>query len=315
MTHAMEPETPPARPRIPAYIIVFLAPACLLYTAFMVWPLADSIRLGFYTQDQAGQFSFAGLDNYRRLFFDPAWSDRLWGAIYNNLIFFLVHLLVQNPVALLLAALLCRPVLKLRAFYRTAIFVPVLLSQVIVGFIWQLILNPLWGVSQTVLGAIGLEALFKPWLGLEETALITLSLISVWQWVGLPMILFLAALLAVPDELADAARIDGAGEWRVFWSIKFPLILPTVGLVTILTYIGNFNAFDLVYVMQGIVGDPNFSTDLLGLLFYRTYFGFIMQQGNPTMAAAVASVTFVIILAGLVAYQLFWQSRTTYHEL
>lgn len=315
MTGAPEPMSPPARPKIPAHIVIFLAPAFLLYTIFMVWPLFDSIRLGFYTQDRAGQLEFVGLGNYERLFFEPAWSDRLWGALYNNVIFFIIHLLVQNPVALLLAALLCRPVLRLRGFYRTAIFVPVLLSQVIVGFIWQLILNPLWGVSQTVLGLIGLEGLFRPWLGLEGSALVTLSLISVWQWVGLPMILFLAALLAVPEDLVDAARIDGAGDWRIFWSIKFPLILPTVGLVTILTYIGNFNAFDLVYVMQGIVGDPNFSTDLLGLLFYRTYFGFIMQLGNPTMAAAVASVTFLIILAGLVVYQVFWQGRTTYHEL
>ncbi len=315
MTHTSEPTAPRAKRKIPAHLIVFLAPAFLLYTAFMVWPLLDSIRLGFYTQDAAGRLEFAGMSNYHRLFFEPVWADRFWGSLYNNGIFFLIHLLVQNPVALLLAALLSRPILRLRGFYRTVIFVPVLLSQVIVGFLWQLILNPLWGVSQTVLGLIGLEGLFKPWLGLEDTALITLSLISVWQWVGLPMILFLAALLAVPDDLVDAAKIDGAGDWRAFWTIKFPLILPTVGLVTILTYIGNFNAFDLVYVMQGVVGDPNFSTDLLGLLFYRTYFGFIMQPGNPTMAAAVASVTFLIILAGLVVYQLFWQSRTTYHEL
>lgn len=315
MNRASWPMRSLVRLRVPAHIVVFLAPAALLYTVFMVWPLVDSIRLGFYTQDSAGRLAFAAFANYERLFLEPDWSDRLWGALYNNVVFFVIHLLVQNPIALLLAALLCRPVLRLRGFYRTAIFVPVLLSQVIVGFIWQLILNPLWGVSQIVLGAIGLEGLFKPWLGLESSALITLSLISVWQWVGLPMILFLAALLAVPDDLVDAARIDGAGEWRAFWTIKFPLVLPTVGLVTILTYIGNFNAFDLVYVMQGIVGDPNFSTDLLGLLFYRTYFGFIMQLGNPTMAAAVASVTFLIILAGLVVYQVFWQSRTTYHEL
>ena len=301
--------------KISSHIVVFLAPAAILYTIFMVWPLFDSIRLGFYTQDAAGRLEFAALANYKRLFFDPTLADRLWGALYNNIVFFVIHLLVQNPVALLLAALLCRPVQRLRGFYRTAIFVPVLLSQVIVGFIWQLILNPLWGVSQTILGVIGLEGLFRPWLGLESSALITLSLISVWQWVGLPMILFLAALLAVPEELVDAARIDGAGEWRAFWTIKFPLILPTVGLVTILTYIGNFNSFDLVYVMQGVVGDPNFSTDLLGLLFYRTYFGFMMQLGNSTMAAAVASVTFLIILIGLLAYQVFWQNRATYHEL
>jgi len=215
-------------------------------------------------------------------------------------VFFAIHILVQNPVALILAALLSRQRLRLRATYRAIIFLPVLLSQVIVGFIWQLIVNPLWGVSQRLLGLIGLGSLYQPWLGLESTALITLSLISVWQWVGLPMILFYTAMLAVPDELIEAAKLDGAGETRIFLRIKLPLILPTVGLVTLLTFIGNFNAFDL---------------DLLGVLFYRTFFGQQLQLGSVTMGATVASVILGIILLGVSAYRLLWQRRVTAYEL
>lgn len=296
-------------------VLVFLAPAFCLYTAFMIWPLADSLRLSLYSEDAAGVRRFAGLANYETLFFDPLWSDRAWGALKNNALFFLVHFLVQNPVALTLAALLSRQRLRFRAAYRTIIFVPVLLSQVIVGFIWQLILNPLWGVSQTVLGALGLASLYQPWLGLESSALVTLALISVWQWVGLPMMLFYTALLGIPEDLVEAARIDGAGEVAIFLRVKLPLILPTVGLVTVLTFIGNFNAFDLVYVTQGILGGPNFSTDLMGVLFYRTFFGFQLQLGSVTMGATVASFMFLVVLLSVLAYRLLWQRRVTYYQL
>jgi raffinose/stachyose/melibiose transport system permease protein len=297
------------------FAVVFLAPAVLLYSVFTLWPLADTIRLSLFTENEAGRRSFAGLGNYVTLFTDPLWSDRVIGALRNNLLFFLVHMLVQNPVALLLAGLLSRQHLRLRATYRAIIFLPVLLSQVIVGFIWQLILNPLWGVSQTLLGLIGLEGLYQPWLGLESSALITLALISVWQWVGLPMILFYTAMLAVPEELSEAAKLDGAGEIRIFLRIKLPLIMPTIGLVAMLTFIGNFNAFDLVYVTQGLLGGPNYSTDLLGVLFYRTFFGQQLQLGSVTMGATVASLILGIILLGVCAYRLLWQRRVTSYEL
>ena len=294
---------------------VFLVPAVLLYSAIVVWPLLDSVRLSLFTEDGAGLRHFAGLLNYVTLFTDPLWSGQLYRAMLNNVVFFGIHVLVQNPVALGLAALLSRQLLPLRAAYRAIIFLPVLLSQVIVGFIWQLILNPLWGVSQTILGLIGLGSLYRPWLGLEDSALITLSLISVWQWVGLPMILFYTAMLAVPEELIEAAKLDGASEVRIFFRIKLPLIMPTVGLVTLLTFISNFNAFDLVYVTQGLLGGPDSSTDLLGVMFYRTFFGQQLQLGSPTMGATVASVILGIVLLGVFAYRFFWQRRVTAYEL
>lgn len=301
--------------RGPRFALVFLAPAVLLYSVFTLWPLADTIRLSLFTEDEAGRRSFVGFANYVTLFIDPLWSDRVYGALRNNIVFFLVHMLVQNPIALLLAGLLSRQRLRLRSTYRAIIFLPVLLSQVIVGFIWQLILNPLWGVSQRLLGLLGLAGLYQPWLGLESTALITLALISVWQWVGLPMILFYTALLSVPEELTEAAKIDGAGEVRIFLRIKLPLILPTMGLVAMLTFIGNFNAFDLVYVTEGLLGGPNYSTDLLGVLFYRTFFGQQLQLGSVTMGATVASVILGIILLGVSAYRLLWQRRIVSYEL
>jgi raffinose/stachyose/melibiose transport system permease protein len=186
---------------------------------------------------------------------------------------------------------------------------------VIIGFIWQLILSPLWGVAEGALRTVGLQQLFQPWRGLERTALVTVSLMSVWQFVGIPMMLIYAALLNIPEDLVDAATVDGANHLHIFWFVKLPLILPTIGLVTILTFVGNFNAFDLIYAVKGALAGPNFATDILGTFFYRTFFGYQLQQGNPTMGAAVATMMFLIILVGVMIYLLVVQRRMQRYAL
>jgi len=296
------------RKPFPVYILVFLTPAVIIYTLFMVYPLLDSLRLSFFTLNEQNQEIFVGIQNYITLFTDSNYAPRFWGALKNNLVFFAIHMVVQNSIALLLAALLASGI-RGSNVYRSVLFMPTVLSVVIIGFIWQLILNPLWGVSESILQAVNLESLFKPWLGLPETALITISLISVWQFVGIPMILFFAALIGIPDELMEAARVDGASGWQTFWRIKFPLILPSVGIVAILTFVGNFNAFDLIYTMKGANAGPDFSTDIMGTLFYRTFFGQQLQLGNSTMGATVAAMMFLIILSGVLIYMFLWQRR------
>ncbi len=301
--------------RLPWHIVVFLAPATIIYTLFMIYPLADSIRLSLYTQDATGARSYVGLANYVTMLTDPSWSEPFWNALKNNVVFFAVHMLVQNPIGIALAALLSLPKLRGRATYRTLIFMPTMLSVVIIGFAWQLILSPLWGVAETLLVAVGLGDWFAPWLGEESTALLTLSLISVWQFVGMPMMLIYAALLAIPADLDDAGIVDGAGQWRVFWHIKLPLVLPTIAMVSILTFVANFNAFDLVYSVKGALAGPNFGTDILGTFFYRTFFGFQLQVGNPTMGATVATLMFIIILIGVMAYLFGVQRRLQRYAL
>jgi raffinose/stachyose/melibiose transport system permease protein len=273
----------------------------------MIYPLVDSLRLGFYVPTEFGDEVFSGFHNYQRLLTEDIYAPRLKGAIVNNIKFFFVHILVQNPLGLLLATLLSSRIVRGRAFFRTLFFIPTVLSFVLVGFIWRLILSPIWGISESFFALLGLEN--QPWLGLEDTALLTLSLISVWQFVGIPMMLFLAALISIPDDLIEAAEVDGANAWRIFWGIKFPLILPTVGIVSVLTFVGNFNAFDLVYATQSELAGPNYSTDLLGTLFYRTFFGVQLQPGNPTMGAAIAGIMFFIILSGVLIYMVTWQRR------
>jgi raffinose/stachyose/melibiose transport system permease protein len=291
------------------HVLVFLAPALLIYTAFSAWPLLDTLRLGLYTTDETGRTAFAGLANFHKLLFDEHWYGEFRNAMVNNIVFFVIHTLVQNPVALLLAALLSLRGLRGATAYRTVLFLPTLLSVVIIGFTWQLILSPLWGVTERLLDFVGLGSWFGPWLGDEDTALRTIALISVWQFVGVPLMLIYAALIAIPEEVVEAAAVEGAGAWRIFWSIRLPLILPTFGLVNILTFIGNFNAFDLIYAVKGALAGPNYSTDLLGTLFYRTFFGYQSQPGSATMGAALATVMFLVILSGVAVYLFAVQRR------
>lgn len=306
----------PARRRrpFPWHLVVFLGPAVALYSAFMVFPLLDSLRLSLFGPGGGGVGQFVGIDNYVRLLTDSNLAPRFWGALANNVEFFAIHMLVQNPIGLLLAVILSTRVLRGRAIYRTLIFTPTVLSVVIVGFVWKLILNPLWGVGEGALKAVGLGDLFGPWLGLEGPALVVVSLMSVWQYVGIPMLLFSAALLAIPDEIIEAARVDGAGAWRIFRGIQLPMIAPTIGVVAILTFVGNFNAFDLVYAVQGGLAGPEFSTDIMGTLFYRTFFGFQLQLGSPTLGATVAGMMFLIILFGVCLYLFAWQRRLVTYQ-
>jgi raffinose/stachyose/melibiose transport system permease protein len=296
------------RKPFPWHILVFLAPAVLVYTAIMIIPLFATLNLALFRTVE-GVRGFVGLDNFRTLFGDPRWSQSFWNALGNNAWFFVIHMLVQNPIGVLLAALLSSPRLRGAAFYRTAIFIPTILSFVIVGFVWKLILSPIWGIAPGILDAVGLKSLFAPWLGKEGSALTALALISVWQFVGIPMMLIYAALLTIPDEVIEAAEMDGITGWSQFWKIKLPLILPSIGIISILTFVGNFNAFDLIYVAQGALAGPNFATDILGTFLYRTFFGFQLQLGDPHMGATIATAMFFIILVGVCIYLFGIQTR------
>jgi raffinose/stachyose/melibiose transport system permease protein len=299
------------RARLLGLMLLFLWPAVAIYTAISIYPLLATMQLSTYRTTPTGAAYFVGLTNFVTLLTDAVWSEPFWNAAWNNLKFFLVHMLVQNPIGIVLAGLLSLPNLRLRGVYRTVIFLPTMLSVVIVGFAWNLILSPLWGVAEGALKTVGLGSFFAPWMGLPSTALITLALISVWQFVGIPMMLIYAALLNIPDELVDAARVDGLGHFRIFWHIKLPLVAPTIGLVSILTFVANFNAFDLIYAVKGALAGPNFASDILGTFFYRAFFGNQLQLGDPNMGAAIATVMFFIILAGVCVYLFAVQRRIT----
>ena len=279
----------------------YLLPALVVYTLFMAYPLLNSLRLSFFTGSGFELSRFIGFDNYIRLFKDPQISERYWGAFKNTWIFFAVHMAVQNVLGLLFANLLTRKGLRGSDFYRTVIFLPATLSILVTGYLWKLILNPQWGALNLFLGKLGIMAEPFAWLGETSTALVTISLVSSWQWVGMPTMMFLAGLQNISADLFEAASIDGASSWNVFWKIKLPLLRPILGIVAILTFVNNFNAFDVVFAMENVNGAPQFSTDIMGTFFYRVGIAGQHPVGIPDrgMGAAVATLTFLMLALGV----------------
>jgi raffinose/stachyose/melibiose transport system permease protein len=315
MTHSvtvrrMKLELVNMRKQRPWIWMLFLLPALLVYTVFMAFPLINSMRLSFYTGTGLTPTLFVGFDNYVQLFTNPLWRDRFLNALGNTFVFFAIHMLVQNTLGLLFAVLLSSP-LKGRNFYRAIIFTPATLSVLVTGFLWSLILNPRWGALANMLQSVGLAAWVHPWLGDPKLALPIISLVSSWQWVGLPTMMFLAGLLTISDELLEAARVDGASAWQSFWKIKLPLLVPTIGIVSVLTFVGNFNAFDVVYAMAGVRGEPGYAADIMGTFFYRTAIAgeHPVAQPNMGIGAAVATITFLILLIGVSIWLYFMRRR------
>jgi raffinose/stachyose/melibiose transport system permease protein len=292
----------------------FLLPALAIYILFMAVPLLGSIRLSLFTGEGIVPDKFVGLGNFQTLFTHPIWSARLANALKNTFILFLIHMGVQNTLGLLFATLLTT---KIRGYnvYRTIIFLPATLSVLVIGFLWKLILNPQWGAIPFVLTKVGLGSWVHPWLGDTRFALIVISLISCWQWIGLPTMMYLAALLSIPEELVEAAKVDGASSWKAFWLIKLPLLAPIIGIVSVLTFIGNFSAFDIIYAMASARGDPNGSTDIMGSFFYRTGIGGEVLSGHMDagLGAAIAVVIFFVLLFGVVVW--LYSTRRQQYEL
>jgi raffinose/stachyose/melibiose transport system permease protein len=278
----------------------YLAPALVFYVVFMAWPLLNSLWLSLYSGSAGTGRSFAGFDNFIRLFTVPQYAERYRGAFGHTILFFLIHMAVQNGLGILFATLLTGKNLKGREFYQTVIFLPVTLAVLVTGYLWKLLLNPVW--SGPFLQQLHLNFLVRPWLGDRLTALACVSLVSCWQWMGIPVMMFVAALRNISDDYFEAASIDGANPMQVFWHIKLPLIKPVLGMIAILTFVNNFNAFDVVFAMENVNGAPNYATDLIGTLFYRVGIAGQHPVGipDPGMGAAIAAITFFVLCLGVI---------------
>ncbi len=307
-------ETPPKRKRArgvgsgaPAWpvLALFLLPAFLLYTVFMIWPLAQSLYFSFFEFKGLARVGFVGLANFKELFSRYPLNEQLPRAFIHNVYFFVGTMAIQNTLGLLFALLLYGS-RRGKRFFQTTYTLPYLISPLVVGYLWSLMLNPLFGPVNQVLKAVGLGSLAKPWLGDPATALPAIILVNAWQWVGFPMLLFSAGLANIGNDIREAARIDGATSWTLFRHIELPLLTPVIGIVTVLTFIGNFNVFGIVWALGGVNGEPAGATDVLGLVFYRTAFrGGVDAFG---LASALAVLMFIFIF-GISTLALNWFRR------
>ncbi|MCA1648098.1 MAG: sugar ABC transporter permease [Chloroflexi bacterium] len=265
-------------------IAAFLAPALLVYGTFVLYPIVQSLAYSFYQWSGIAPGStFVGVDNYRQILQAPVF----WKALGNNLILVLASIVTQLPAALAVALLLSTKLRGLRIF-RTIYLFPLLMSTVAIALLWTFIYNPNLGLLNALLNALNLHAWTRGWLGDESTALWAVIGVISWHYVPFYMILFLAGLTNIPHELYEAARLDGAGSWRVFQHVTLPLMRGVIRTAAILSLIGSLKYFDLIWVMTG--GGPSNATELMATYMYKQAF----EQYRMGYASAIAVVLFVI---------------------
>jgi raffinose/stachyose/melibiose transport system permease protein len=236
---------------------------------------------------------FIGFDNYVRALTDPVFQ----GAIFHNFAIVGLSLAIQGPVAIAVALLLNRP-LRGRGIVRLLIFVPYVVSEVVAALAWKLLLQP-QGPFDGVIQALGLGDLRQLWLADQSVVFWTLFFVLSWKYLGFAIILFLAGLQGVPEELAEAAQIDGASWWQTQRHITIPLLAPTIRIWAFLSIIGSLQQFDVVWVLTG--GGPVNATTTMAT--YMVQYGF--QRSQLGFASAVAVVLFIVSLAFALLYQRF----------
>lgn len=268
------------------YAIWFILPAFLLYGTFVMVPTFSSIYLSFTSWDGiSDNIRYIGLENFKEIWNSP----RVHNALKNTVIVAVALVLLENIVALILA-LLVDQVRWFKNLFRSIFYFPVLMSGIIMGFIWMIILNYNFGVINQLLDMIGLSALKMDWLGNPDYALLSIILSTVWKASGYYMIIYLAGLQGIPQDLLEAASIDGAGKWKQFRHITFPLLAGATTVCVMLSMINSLKLFDQIAVMTN--GGPGFATETLTYIIYRVAFG----EGRQGFGTALAIVLFILIL-------------------
>ncbi|HSJ70615.1 MAG TPA: sugar ABC transporter permease [Acidimicrobiia bacterium] len=291
------PERTKKRRRWPV-ILAFLAPALFLYGAFVMLPILQGMRFSLYDWNGLEPLTdFVGLDNFTAAFKDPSFR----GALTHNGIILILSLLLQLPFAMFLAVLLDQRI-RGRAMMRMMFFAPYVLSEVVTAVVWRQIMRPNGMLNATLSGITGSEVQVL-WLANPDIVLYSVFFVVSWKYFGFHMILMLAGLQQVPDELEEAASIDGASWWQTFRYITLPLLGPTVRVSIFLSMIGSLQLFDLVWVMTGggpVNASNTMATYMIDWGFRRSQFGY---------ASAVSVIVFGLSLLVALAYQRWVLSR------
>ncbi|KQP56157.1 sugar ABC transporter permease [Agreia sp. Leaf283] len=290
--------SPRARSHWPkrAELLLLIGPALLVFLAFVILPVVLAAYYGFFSWSGYGAATdFVGLRNYITILTDPAFLE----ALGHNGFIVVMSLVLQGPLALGIALLLNRK-LRFQSLIRVLIFVPYVISEVVVGLGWSLMLQSN-GALNGLLEKVGLGGLATDWLSDPSVAIWTLLVIITWKYVGFAVILFLAGLQGIPDEITEAARIDGASYWQVQRYIVLPLMGPTVRIWAFLSIIGSLQLFDLVWIVWGqyVAGTAGTST----MATYMVANG--RNSGSYGYGNAVAVVIFLISLVVALLYQRF----------
>ncbi|UOQ85807.1 carbohydrate ABC transporter permease [Gracilibacillus salinarum] len=288
--------------------LLLVSPYLIQFIVFVIAPLIASLYFSFSQYDMLNAPQWIGLENYEKLFNEPLFYKSLWNTLY----FAVLFVPAQAFLALLLAIALNQKIKALK-LYRMAHFIPVISSWTVVMYVVDAIFNPRFGLANSFLIQLGLEP--QKWLNDEQQVIPLLVLVAVWKGIGYIMIIYLSGLQNVPNELYEAAEMDGASSIRKFKSITLPLISPTTFLVIVLSTITTFQAFEQIYVMTGgaadisAAGGPNNASLVLMLYLYREGFSFL----HMGYASAIAWILFIILFI-LTLLQLWGQKRWVHYH-
>lgn len=285
------------------WALVFVGPLALGIGVFYIWPIVQTAGFSFTSFGVFGDATFAGLENFTRLFTEESFYLSL-----GNTLLYTAIVLLGVPIAVLLASLLNLPGLRFASFYRVLFFLPYVAMPTAIAFVWRIIFNGDFGLVNYVLSFFGIEGPY--WISTPGFAITAVAIVGLWSSIGFSMIVLAAGLKTIPPELYEAASLDGASRWRQFRSITAPLLTPSIFFVTIVTVISCFQLFDLLYAILGTTSSNSTLPRSMSLVYYFYQAGFVNNEKG--YAAAVAMVIFVII--GLVTLVQFRFQRKWVHN-
>ncbi|WP_239615434.1 carbohydrate ABC transporter permease [Cohnella mopanensis] len=267
-------------------LYLFILPGLAIYLLFFVYPTINGLILSFSSWDGFSERKWIGLDNYTRMLT----GDSIFVRAFQNNMKFMISVVVFQTILSLFFAILLTKNTKKNVIYRVLFFFPTIISSIAVAFIWGFMYNPNVGVINSFLGNIGLDALSNNWLGNPAMAIYSIAFVQVWAHTGQMIVLFVAGLQSIPEELYEAVYLDGANRWQAFRNVTWPLVAPAATIVVAYTTIQSFKAFDLIFALTG--GGPAYSTEILSTYIYHTAF-----QSSEFGYAAAQSMGFMVIIA------------------
>lgn len=281
------PALPQTKKRLKSLVAIpYILPALAVYGVFIFIPILNTLRYSFFDWTGFSTPQFIGLGNYLELLADETFLN----AIFNNLRFILYYTAFPILLALVFTALLTRGSLPGRNFFRASFFLPYIMPMVVIGVAWRWIYNPVFGLLNDSLRALGLGALARPWLGDFSLALPAIGVVATWVQFGFCLVLFIAGVQNIDEFLYDAAKVDGASELDQLWHVTIPGIRGEILVAVVTSFIAALRAFDLVFVTTR--GGPGYETVVTSLYLYQNAF----QLNRMGFASAIAVVQTVAIL-------------------
>jgi len=284
--------------RNPLIYVLFILPAFILFLAFFIYPVFTAINNSFTSWNGISKnVHYIGFDNYVQAFHDVAF----WKSVRNNVYFILFSCLIQVPLIVIFSLLIAN-VKRFKGLYKTAVFMPSIMSTAVIGILWGFIYNPDFGLANEILGLFGVSPIY--WLSDKNWAMISILITNAWQWTGFYIVMVLAAILSIPKELDEAAAIDGATGFQRATKITLPLIMPIVSVVIMLSIAGAMKAADIVLVMTK--GGPAGSTDVMATYMIR----YAITSFRHGFGNSIAVLIFVFTIIITVLYQVLIAKRT-----